>query len=77
MSIAIGLYFVLALCVFCGLIYEVKTRAHYYVHQTEKNVLKMFCLALFWPITLVYIIVMLSAEEIAACNATKWLNKGI
>lgn len=72
MTIAIGLYFVLAFCVFCGFIYEVKTRVDYYEYQTEKDVLKMFSLALFWPLTLLYIIVMLSAEETA-----KWLNKGI
>jgi len=71
MSIAIGLYFVLALCVFCGLVYEVKTRINYYEYQTEKDVLKMFALALFWPLTLVYIMIMLSAEEMA-----KWINKG-
>jgi hypothetical protein len=71
MSIAIGLYFVLAFCVFCGLIYEVKTSINYYEYQTEKDVLKIFSLALFWPLTLVYIVVMLTAEEL-----DQWLNKG-
>lgn len=71
MILTITLYFILSFCVFCGLIYEVKTRINYYEYQTEKDVLKMFCLALFWPLTWLYIVVMLSAEELA-----KWINKG-